>query len=84
MSDFAATVAIICRRDFDAAGRGAAEAVRTIHVLDARLRPHIFAGRDRAHHIGDGEHRRIAVLALERGGEAVVAEFGIDRLAPRP
>ena len=50
---------IISRRDFDALGRGAAETVGPVHVFDARLRAHVFAGRDRAHDIGDGEYRRI-------------------------
>ena len=44
------------------------------------LRMHIFAGRHRAHDIGDGEDRRVVRLALERGGEAVVAEFGVYRI----
>ena len=46
------------RRDLDAAGAGAAEAIGPVHVLDIGLRQHVVAGRHRAHHIGDGEHRR--------------------------
>src|SRR6202040_11999 len=68
------------RRDLDVAAAGAAVAVRPVHVLDARLRPNISAGRNRAYYIGHGEHRRIAALSFERGGEAVVAEFGVRRL----
>src|SRR5262249_28277653 len=68
------------RRHVDRAGRGAAETVGPVHVLHIGLRMDVAAGRDRAHHIGDREHRRIAALALERGAEAVVAELGAYRL----
>src|SRR5262249_56703790 len=64
------------RRHVDRAGRGAAETVGPVHVLHIGLRMDVASGRDRAHHIGDSEHRRIAALALERGAEAVVADLG--------
>ena len=62
------------------AGGGAAEAVGPVHVLDIGLRLHVAAGRDRAHHIGHREHRRIVGLAVERRAETIVAEFGVHRL----
>src|SRR5205085_11022449 len=66
--------------DFDRANAGAAEAVGAIHVLDIGLWEHVFAGRYRAHHVGDGEYRLVAARAVERRGEAVVAEFGVRRV----
>ena len=38
-----------------------------VHVLHIGLRQHVFAGRDRAHDIGDGEHRLGIRGAIERG-----------------
>src|SRR5262249_49282814 len=71
---------LLRRRHIDRAGRGAAEAIGPVHVLHVGLWVDVAAGRDRAHHVGDREHRRIAALALERGAEAVVAEFRARRL----
>src|SRR5262245_29920101 len=65
------------RRDLDRAGGGAAETVGPVHVLHIGLRMDVAAGRHGAHHIGDGEDRWIAALALERGAEAVVTELGV-------
>src|SRR5262249_45640980 len=64
-----------CRRHLDGPGGGAAKAVGPIHVLHIGLRVHVASGRDGAHHIGDGEHRRIAALALEGRAEAVITEL---------
>src|SRR5215475_8749817 len=64
----------------EAAGAGSAEAIRPVHVLHVGLRQHVLAGRDRAHHVGDGEHRIVLVAAVERGAEAVVAELRVDWL----
>src|SRR5437899_6533917 len=59
------------RRHLDRAARGAAEPIGPIHVLYIGLRMDVAAGRDRAHHVGNREHRWIAALALECGAEAV-------------
>ena len=65
--------------DLDRAGAGAAEAVGTVHVLDIGLRQHVAARRHRAHHVGDREHRLVALVALERRAEPVVAELRVHR-----
>src|SRR5262249_46338967 len=66
-------------RHLDRAGGGAAKAVGPIHVLHVGLWMHVASGRDRAYHIGDGEHRRIVALAFEGRAEAVIAELRIHR-----
>src|SRR6185369_3178120 len=43
----------------------AAVAVGTIHVLHIGLRQHVFARRDGAHDVGDGEHRLVAAGPVE-------------------
>src|SRR5206468_8049857 len=68
------------RTHLDRAGAGAAVARGVIHVLDVGLRQHVFARRHRAHHIGHREHRLVVAGAIDRGGKAVVAEFGVFRL----
>ncbi|NEV03142.1 hypothetical protein FNJ47_47820, partial [Bradyrhizobium sp. UFLA 03-164] len=40
------------------------------------LRQHVFAGRHRAHDIGDGEHRLVVGAPVDRRGEAIIAELG--------
>src|SRR5438128_8892659 len=61
-------------------GGAAAVARGVVHVLDIGLRQHIFAGRHRTHDVGDREDRRVVGGAIDRGGEAVVAELGVLRL----
>ena len=75
-----AVASVSSRRNLDRAGCGAAKTVGPVHVLDLRLRQHVASGRNRAHDIGDREHRRRILLAIERRREAVVAEFGVHRL----
>src|SRR3954468_17493087 len=52
------------RRDLDRPSRGAATAVGPIHVLHKALRVDISAGRNGTHHVCNGEHGRVAALAL--------------------
>src|SRR5258708_33683513 len=56
-------------RHLDRAGGSAAKAVGPVHVLHIGLWMHVTSGRDRAYHIGDGEHPRIVPLALEGRAE---------------
>src|SRR5262249_15592841 len=67
-------------RPLDGPGGSAAKTVRPVHVLHIGLWMYVTSGRDRAHHIGDGEHRRIVALALEGRAEAVIAELRVHRL----
>src|SRR6185437_13699489 len=68
------------RTHFDGAGAGATVTRRTIHVLDIGLRQHIFAGRDRANHVGHGKYRLGVARAIDGRGETVIAEVGVRRL----
>src|SRR5262245_17001922 len=64
------------RRHLDCTGTGTSKTIRPVHVLHIGLWMHVAAGRHRPHHIGDREYGAVAVLAIERGGETVVAELG--------
>ena len=54
------------RTHLDRTGAGAAVARGIVHVLDIGLRQHVFAGRNRAHHIGHREHRLVVGGPIDR------------------
>src|SRR6185437_8186915 len=68
------------RRHLEFAEGGAAVAFRVVHVFGSRRRVDVAAGRDRAHDIGHGDECGLALRAVERGHETVVAIFGVGRL----
>src|SRR5262245_59944462 len=68
------------RTHLNSAGTAAAIARGVVHVLDIGLRQHIFAGGHRAYDVADREHRLRVGGAVKCGGEAVIAEFGVDRV----
>ena len=68
------------RPHLELAEGGAAVAFGIVHVLGGRRRIDVAAGGDGAHHIGDGEERRLALRAVERRDETVVAIFGMRGL----
>ena len=72
------------RLDLHHAGGGAGRELRPVHVLDARRRMGVDARRHRAHDIGQRERAvGIALVAVERRDETVVAEFEMRRLGLR-
>src|SRR6202042_462238 len=59
---------------------GAAVTIGVIHVFGRRWRINVATGRNGAHDIGNGDERRLALGAIERRHEAVIAIFSMHGL----
>src|SRR6202050_1166035 len=59
---------------------GAAVTIGVVHVFGRRRRIDVATRRNGAHDIGHGDEGRLALGAIERRNETIVAIFGMDGL----